>query len=88
MYFAIENENVEIVKLLLLNDKLDINVINIIGNFDDKTTALHLAMHINNSEIGKLLLEKKDIDINIEDFQGKKPIDYAKNDEIKQLLSK
>ncbi len=36
----------------------------------------------------KLLLEKKEIDINIEDSQGKKPIDYSKNIEIKQLLLK
>ena len=48
---------------------------------------MHLATQINNAEIVKLLLEKKEIDINIEDSQGKKPIDYAKNDEIKQFLS-
>ena len=50
-------------------------------------TVLHFAVQISNTEIVKLLLVKKDININIEDSQGKKPIDYAKNDEIKQLLS-
>ena len=50
-------------------------------------TVLHLATQINNVEIVKLLLEKKDININIEDSQGKKPFDYTKNGEIKQLLS-
>ena len=50
-------------------------------------TVLHFATQNNNTEIIKLLLEKKGIDINIKDSNGKKPIDYAKNDEIKQLLS-
>lgn len=50
-------------------------------------TILHLAVEINNLEIIKLLLGMKEIDINIEDSEGKKPIDYAKNDVIKKLLS-
>ena len=33
LYLAIEKENIEIVKLLLTNDKLDINVINILNIF-------------------------------------------------------
>lgn len=41
-----------------------------------------------NLKIIKLLLEKKEIDINIEDGQGKKPIDYSENIEIKHLLLK
>ena len=32
LYLAIEKENIEIVKLLLMNDKLDINVLNILLN--------------------------------------------------------
>ena len=50
-------------------------------------TALHLAAEMGDLEIIKLLLEKKEIDINIEDSQGKKPIDYSENNEIKKLLS-
>lgn len=50
-------------------------------------TALHLASQRRNLEIIKLLLEKKEIDIHIEDYHGKKPIDYSTNDEIKRLLS-
>ena len=34
-----------------------------------------------------LLLKNKGIDINVKDDKGKKPIDYATNDEIKQLLN-
>ena len=49
---------------------------------------MHLAVEIGNLEIIKLLLEKKEIDINIKDSHGKKPIDYSKNHEIMQLLSK
>ena len=52
------------------------------------TTALHLAVQINNVKIVKLLLEKNDINIYIKDFRGKMPIDYSKNDEITQLLSR
>ena len=33
LYLAIEKENIEIVKLLLTNDKLDINILNIFHNF-------------------------------------------------------
>ena len=29
LHFAVEKENIEIIKLLLLNDKLDINLLNI-----------------------------------------------------------
>ena len=33
LYLAVEKENIEIVKLLLTNDKLDINIINILNIF-------------------------------------------------------
>ena len=49
---------------------------------------MHLAVKIKNIEIIKLLLIKKGIDFNIIDNKGKIPIDYSKNSEIKQLLSK
>ena len=48
---------------------------------------MHLAVEKGYLEIIKLLLKNKEIDINIENDKGKKPIDYATNDEIKQLLS-
>ena len=52
------------------------------------TTALHCATVNDNLEIVHILMQKPGIDINITDSMGKKPIDYAKSDEIKQLLSK
>ena len=57
------------------------------NGIQNQKTALHHAVEINNIEIVKLLLQKKGIDINILDSQGKKPIDYSVNDEIRQLLS-
>lgn len=35
-----------------------------------------------------LLLKMKGIDVNLEDSNGKKPIDYSKDDQIRRLLSK
>ena len=29
LYYAIENENIEMVKLLLTNDKIDVNILNV-----------------------------------------------------------
>ena len=57
-------------------------------NGEEDETALHLAVRNEDTEIIELLLCKKEIDTNIEDSQGKKPIDYSKNIEIKQLLLK
>lgn len=83
LFAALEIENYEIIKLLLANDKIDINYKRKIDN----RTALHLAVQINNVAIIKLLLEKKDIDINSKDLRRKKPIDYSKSEEVRQLLS-
>ena len=85
LYLAVEKENIKIIKLLLSNNKIDVNIINK-SNKDEKS-ALHLAVQKESVEITKSLLSFKNIDINIKDNQGKKPIDYAKNDEIIQLLS-
>ena len=47
---------------------------------------MHLAVEKGNLEIVKLLIKNKRIDINTKDGENRKPIDYATNDEIKQLL--
>ena len=91
LYMSIEKQNINAIKSLLARPDLDINEksFHIKGNNQvEQKAALHLAAEIGNLEIIRLLLEKKDIDINIEDDQGKKPIDYSENHEIKQLLSK
>lgn len=51
-------------------------------------SALHLAAQNRNLSIIKILLTHGNIDIIIQDSQGKKPIDYSNNIEIKKLLSK
>lgn len=48
---------------------------------------MHLAVEKECLEIIKLLLVNKGIDIHANDNQGKEPIDYAVNNEIKQLFN-
>ena len=50
-------------------------------------TALHFAVEKGYLKIIKLLLKNKKIDIHVEDDQGRRPIDYAINNETKELLN-
>ena len=91
LYMSIEKQNINAIKSLLGRPDIDINEksFHLSGNNQmEEKAALHLAVEIGNLEIIKLLLEKKEIDINIEDSQGKRPIDYSEDQEIKQILSK
>ena len=85
LYLAVEKKNLKIIKLLLSNDKIDVNIIN--KSSKDEKSSLHLAVQRESIEIIKSLLSFKKTKINIKDSQGKKPIDYATNDEIIQLLN-
>ena len=90
LFMSIEKRNLNTIKLLLARTDINVNEqsFHIQGNNPiEVKTALHLAAEKNDIEIIKLLLERKDIDINITDGQGKKPIDYSNNFEIRQLLS-
>ena len=82
---AVEKENLKIIKLLLSNDKIDVNIINKSNN-DEKST-LHLAVQNKNIDIIRFLLSFKNIDFNVKDDKEKKPIEYATNDEIIQLFN-
>ena len=90
LYMSVEKQNIKTVKLLMARTDINVNKqsFHFFGNNQIQAkTALHLAVEIEDLEIIKLLLKKKEIDIEIEDCQGKKPIDYSKNAEIKRLLS-
>lgn len=73
LYIAIEKGNIEIVKLLLKNEKIDVNISNRIKWHESGTdncnqyekTALFLAIEKENIEIIELLLSNNKIDVNI-----------------------
>lgn len=93
LYLAVSNGNIDIVELLLNQQKIDVNVISIIkptyySTEKRNSTALHAAVQNKNTEIIKLLLQQKNIDVNVVDESGKKPIDYADEGKIKKLFLK
>ena len=103
LYCAIQKVNLNIIKLLLNIDNVDVNLENIRtekkldghhpwikSNENDvvtKRTPLHFAVKRRYVGIIKLLLQNKSIDINIKDSQGKTPIEYATRNEIKDLFN-
>ena len=81
LYVAIEKENIEIIKLLLANKNIDVNIPNMedafTGGGDEmvwKRTALYNAIRKRNNDIVKLLLQNDKIDVNI---PGKEWADWA-----------
>jgi len=70
---SIKLKNNKISKFLIENKKININMINNIGE-----TALHIACNYEQDTIVELLLNHEDIDINIQDLQNKyTPLMYA-----------
>lgn len=95
LYIAAVNNQIEIVKLLLENGESvedgfesHFGISSQIASFHDScfTTALDVAVEKGKKEIVQLLLEKG-ADVNFED-SGKTALDFAKDEEIKQLLLK
>ena len=84
LYAAVDKEMIDIVKLLLSFNKININYINKEGN--QAITSLHKAVQKNYLEIVEILLANKNIDINIKDDKRKTPIYYANNEQIKKLF--
>ena len=82
--FAIERDDINIVKLLLSTNKIDVNALNIEKH--TSMTALHKAVLSNNKEIIQILLNYQSIDINIKDNLGRKPIQLTKDQEIIDLF--
>ena len=86
---SVEKRNINAINALLLRTDINVNEKSLHYSSYQQIhaeTALHLAAQQGDIEIVKRLLEEKNIDINIEDEQGKKPIDYTKNDEIRKLF--
>lgn len=73
-YTACDNNDIDTVKLLLKNDKIDINEHNY-NNYD--MTPLIIACHKGNLEIVKLLLENDKINIHDEDECGINHLSWA-----------
>jgi ankyrin repeat protein len=75
------NTNFDLVKFLLQQPYIDVNIQDCTGN-----TALIFACWFDDISIVYLLLQHQDIDINIKNVNGKTALDKAVNFEIKQLL--
>ena len=67
LHLAVMKGNVEIVKLLLSNENIDVNVFNHINetDYEDENTALYTAVKNGKLKIVNLLLSHKNIDVNI-----------------------
>lgn len=87
LHMAVQNKKIEIVKLLLLNSKIDVNIqFKSSDEEKDGKTALHFAVANEDYEIIKLLLENQSIDVNIKDSQGNTPIELTKSERIKEMI--
>ena len=91
LHYAIEKENIDIIKLLLENEKIDINIISLSGAIEYvEKTPLIIAVELENIEIIEILLENKNIDIDYHSQFCKTALQIAtekKNDTIVNLLS-
>lgn len=91
LHIAVKESDVKIVELLLSSQKIDVNI-KISGSYDfygdNEQAALHIAVKNKNIEIIQLLLNHQGIDLDAVDKYGKKPIDYADDEEIKKLFNK
>jgi ankyrin repeat protein len=82
LHVAIRFRNIEALKLLLTDPFVNRNIQNKYGQI-----ALHEAVMFKNIEAIRLLSIDPRVDCNIRNNQGKTAYDYAKDSEIKELLS-
>ena len=84
--YASRHGHLEITKVLLKEDDIEINEVD-----DSGKTALHWASKMGNAKVIQFLLDEKGIDINKADTNGNTALIQATNDgnvEIAQLLYK
>merc|ERR1712126_630331 len=80
LHWAVRNDTIEAVKLLLNISRLDVNIVNNIGQ-----TAWHRALIDNNIEAFKLLLNVSNIDVNVVDSRGQTALHWAVTRSIEAL---
>lgn len=73
LYIATMEENMDAVKYLLKNDKINVNITTI----EHTLTALNTAIDGKNCELIELLLSAKNINVNIPDIMGYTPLHNA-----------
>ena len=100
LHIAIEKNNVEVIKLLLFNEKINVNLPSLLtlsncklddekelNGRDVESFPLHFAVEKGNIEIIKLLMSNKNINVNLKNKNGEKPIDLTTNIKIKKLFN-
>lgn len=75
----------EMVELLLTVQNIDINSKCKVRK-DNEITALHRAVKNHNKKIIELLMKDKRVDYDSIDTKGRHPIEYTKNEEIKEFI--
>ena len=73
----------EIIQLLLSNDRIDVNILN---TELSSNTALHMAVLKRNSKIIQALLKCNGIDVNVKDDQKRTPIELTNDEQIISLF--
>lgn len=94
LYLTARADKSSFIELLLKNKQIDVNLkskeITIKDNVETvlEKAPLHAAAGLKSFLCLNYLLNSDNIDINILDNQGKKPIDYAENEDNKFLFKK
>ncbi|MDD5456564.1 MAG: ankyrin repeat domain-containing protein [Candidatus Margulisbacteria bacterium] len=85
LIISVMENKVPVVKMLLRNDALDLNVQDYFGN-----TALHMAVAMNKPDIVRMLLSEPGLDLSLKNNSGKTALDIAteKNKNIMQEIIK
>lgn len=84
-FTAVKKNYTEMVELLLTVQNIDINSKCKVRK-DNEITALHCAVKNHNKKIIELLMKDKRVDYDSIDTKGRHPIEYTKNEEIKEFI--
>lgn len=73
LFYAVNKQKIEILKVLLNNKQVDPN-----KTVPGKNTSLHRAVALGNLEMVKLLAKRKDLDFEVVNEKGNTPLDIAR----------